>query len=77
VFGKLSNVAVAQLRDVIREEIRTELDRLMSPTFRETITRGQQDMERIFDAVLRFQSDLDDVRARLKFCERLQNPQPT
>jgi len=70
LFSKgLSKVAVAQLRDVIREEIKAELSRIITPTFLETVTRGQQQMERIFDAVLSFQDELDEVKVTLSILQ--------
>ncbi len=70
MFGRsLSNVALAQVRDVIRDEVRAELNRIMSPTFMETVTRGQQEMSGIFDAVARFEDELDAVRTSIKILE--------
>jgi hypothetical protein len=70
VFGKKSAaVPVAILRDVIREEIRTELNQLLSPTFIELVTRGQREMEQIFDAVRVFQGDLDGVKLTVDIME--------
>jgi len=58
------------MRKVVREEIQTELNRIMSPAFIETVTRGQADMERIFDAVIAFQRELDEVKVTLRILQR-------
>jgi hypothetical protein len=71
VFGRgLSRVALAQLRETIRDEIKTELNRILSPNFIEIVTRGQADMEKIFDAVLVFQNELDAVKLTLDILQR-------
>jgi hypothetical protein len=71
LFGRgLSKIALAQLREVIRDEIKVEMSRIVSPTFIETVNRGQTQMERIFDAVLAFESELDDVKLALSILQK-------
>jgi len=74
----LSSAVLAQLRDVIRKEVQAEFDRFISPTFIETVTRGQEDMRNIFDAVTRFDDELQRMELRLRIVEgavsRLQEP---
>ncbi|HWU89613.1 MAG TPA: hypothetical protein VN253_20265 [Kofleriaceae bacterium] len=67
----LSKVAKAQVREIIREEIRAELGHILSPTFIELVTRGATDMERLFDTVIESDRRYTSVEQRLKFVEDL------
>lgn len=70
MFGKgLSRAALAQIRAMIREETRAEIERYLNPTFIELMTSGRRDMEHIFDAVLRFESDLRDVKLSVEILQ--------
>jgi hypothetical protein len=71
MFGKKPGAAVpmAVLRDVIREEIRTELLHVLPPTFIELVTRGHREMEQIFDGVRLFQDELDGVKLTVRIIE--------
>jgi hypothetical protein len=71
VFGRKAaeKVSIGILREVIRDEIKNEMNRLMSPTFVELVTRGQRDMEQIFDAVRTFQDDLDALKLTVDIIE--------
>lgn len=67
----LSKVARAQVRELLREEIRAELGHVLSPTFLELVTRGAADMERLFDTVTESDQRYTAVEQRLKFIEDL------
>ena len=67
----LSKVARAQVRELLREEIRAELGHIFSPTFIELVTRGTADMERLFDTVIASDQRYAAVDQRLKFIEEL------
>jgi hypothetical protein len=71
MFGKKTATAVpmAVLRDLIREEIKTELHHLLPPTFIELVTRGHREMELIFDGVRIFQDELDGVKLSVRIIE--------
>lgn len=55
----------ALLRDDIRREIEIELNRILSPTFRDTITKGSKELESIFDAVLGMDDKYDELKAEM------------
>lgn len=75
MFGKgLSSAALAQIRAMIREEARAEIERYLNPTFLELMTSGRRDMEHIFDAVLGFESELTDVKLSLKILQKMVDP---
>jgi hypothetical protein len=67
----LSKVARAQIREIIREEIHAELQHIVNPTFIEMVTRGAQEMERLFDTVIESDKRYDTIEVRLKFLEDL------
>ena len=67
----LSKAARAQVREIIREEIRSELHHILNPTFLELVTRGAADMERLFDTVIESDKRYTAVEQRLKFIEDL------
>lgn len=67
----LDATVTAVIREVVREEIQTELQRILNPTFLELVTRGQAEMEKIFDAVIDFERELDEVKTSLQILQRL------
>jgi hypothetical protein len=66
VFGGLSKAARNQIRDIIREEMRKELDLHLNPTFIELVRKGTADMERIFDAVIAADEKHDALIAEMR-----------
>lgn len=67
----LSKMARAQVREILREEIRAELDHVLSPTFVALVTRGAAEMERLFDTVIESDQRYAAIEARLRFIEEL------
>lgn len=55
----LSDAAIAQLRTVVREEVRTEVERTLNKTFIDTVREGAEHMNSIYDAVLAFRDDVE------------------
>ena len=55
---QLSDIAVAQLRTVVREEVRTEVERLLNKTFLDTVKDGADEMNKIFEAVMQFREEV-------------------
>jgi hypothetical protein len=70
-MGGMSKVARAQMREIIREEMHAELQHIVNPTFIELVTKGAQEMDRLFDTVIESDKRYADVEARLKFLEDL------
>lgn len=62
----LSSAAQAQIRSIIREELRTELDRIISPTFVDVCRRGTDDLELISDAIASYDKQFEDLSLSFK-----------
>lgn len=75
-MGKLSKAALAQMREAFRDEIRIEMLRILNPTFLQLVTDGKEEMTKIFDAVMTFSEELDElqkaVEINTKAIEKLQ-----
>jgi len=70
VFGTLSKAAQAQIREMVRDELRSELQRILNPTFIQLVTDGAREMETVLDAVLDFENSQADLAASVKLLER-------
>ena len=68
---RLSKVATAQVRELLRDEIRAEINHILSPTFVELVTRGSANLERLFDTVIESDQRHHELDRRLRFIEDL------
>lgn len=65
MFGKkdtLSAAITAQLRLLIREEVREEIKLQVSPAFMDLMTTGRGKMEQLLDLVVAHDTELDRLK---------------
>ena len=60
----------ALLREIVREEMRTELNRILNPTFITLMTDGQRQMEQLFETVIAADEKYDELRTSLEILQR-------
>ncbi len=67
----LSDAALEQLRKIVREETRSELNRLLNPTFVQLVTEGKRDLEKMLDVVIGYEGELEMLKRSVASLERL------
>ena len=67
----LSKAALEQLRVIVREEARAEIDRILNPTFIAAVTKGRDDLERMLDVVIGFEDELKALKESVRVLEQI------
>lgn len=67
----LSKAALEQLRVVVREEARVEIERVLNPTFIAAVTKGLEDFKKTLDTYISYDDELRTLKNSVKNLEKV------
>jgi hypothetical protein len=67
----LSQAALEQLRQVVREEARKEIERALNPTFINDVTKGLEDFKRLLDTYNSYDDELRMLKRSVAALEKI------
>jgi hypothetical protein len=67
----LSRAALEQLRQVVREEARKEIERALNPTFINDVTKGLEDFKKLLDTYNSYDDELAMLKRSVKNLENI------
>ena len=67
----LSQAALEQIRQVVREESRKEIERVLNPTFINSVTKGLDDFQKLLDTYNSYDEELTLLKRSVAALEKI------